>query len=183
MKAPLLLLAGLLAGCSTVQTVVEADPVIAGKTYSNKAVPLGRVRMAVNLQPQVVDADDPADAEQVDITLGFLASGEPVSVVARSGALKSKKDGAEGALAARFESRGSPIECVAEVGKELGLEYWFNGTVRAEQFKCVTLRFRLAGRQPTDPIELTFEPINVGGELVRMLPVTFAFRTEEIEAD
>ena len=173
----------LLAGCSTVQTVVEADPVIAGKTYANRPVALGQVKMAIDLQPQAVDGNDPAAAEQIDITLGFIASGEPASVVARSGALKSKQDGAEAELTARFEARGSPIECVAEVGKELGLEYWFNGTARAEQFNCVTLRFRLAGHQPTDPIELTFEPINVGGRLVRLLPVTFAFRTVEIEAD
>lgn len=184
MKVQMLVLAGLLAGCSTVQTVVEADPVIAGKTYSHKPVPLGRVKMLVELHPQTLErGDDAAGAGQIDITLGFVASGEPASVVARSGALKSKKDGQEAELAARFEARGSSIECVAEAGKELGLEYWFNGTVKGEQWKCVTLRFRLPGHQPQDPIELTFEPINVGGELVRMLPVTFAFRTVQIEAD
>ena len=186
MKAQMLLLAGLLAGCSTVQTVVEADPVIAGKTYSHKPVLLGRVKMQVDLHTQTLESDDDdaaAGAEQIDITLGFVASGEPTSVVARSGTLKSKKDGQEAELTARFEARGSSIECVAEAGKELGLEYWFNGTVKGDLWKCVTLRFRLPGHQPQDPIELTFEPINVGGELVRMLPVTFAFRTVEIEAD
>ena len=173
----------LLAGCSTAQTVVEADPVIAGKTYASRPVALGRVKMVVDLQAQVVDEDDPAAAEQVDVVLGFLAAGEPASVVARSGALKSKKDGAEAELVARFQSRGSPIECVAELGAELGLEYWFNGMVKGDQFKCVTLRFRLPGHKPGDPVELTFEPINVGGDPVRMLPVTFAFRTTEIDVD
>lgn len=173
----------LLTGCSTAQTVVEADPVIAGKTYHQKPITLGRVKMAVGLQPQIADAADPAVAEVVEVTLGFLASGEPTSVVARSGALKSRKDGAEAELITRYDTPGSSIECVGETGGELGLEYWFNGTVKGEQFKCVTLRFRLPGHQPTDPIELTFEPINVGGELVRMLPVTFAFRTVVIEAD
>ena len=46
-----------------------------------------------------------------------------------------------------------------------------------------SLRFRLPGHRPGDPLELTFEPINVNGELVRMLPVTFAYRTEVIEAE
>jgi hypothetical protein len=174
--------AALLAGCSTAQTVVEADPVIAGKTYHQKPITLGRVKMAVGLQSQIADDDDPASAEIVDVTLGFLASGEPTSVVARSGALKAK-DGAEAELVARYDTRASSIECVGETGTELGLEYWFNGTVKGEQFKCVTLRFRLPGHQPGDPVELTFEPINVGGQLVRMLPVTFAFRTVEIQAD
>ena len=174
----------LLAGCSTVQTVVEADPVIAGKTYNHQPVPLGRVKMQVDLHPQALESDgEGAGAEQIDITLGFAASGEPTSVVARSGALKSKKDGQEAELTARFEARGSSIECFAEAGKELGLEYWFNGTVKREQWNCVTLRFRLPGHQPLDPVEFTFEPINVGGNLVRILPVTFALRTVEIEAD
>lgn len=174
--------AALLAGCATAQTVVEADPVIAGKTYAARPVALGRVKMAIDLQGQVVN-EDVAAAEQLDVTLGFLAAGEPASVVARSGALVSKKDGASGELVGRFQSRGSSIECVAELGAELGLEYWFNGTVKADHFKCVTLRFRLPGHQPGDPVELTFEPINVNGQQVRMLPVTFAFRTETIEVD
>lgn len=176
--------AALLAGCTTAQTVVEADPVIAGKTYASRPVVLGRVKMAVGLQAQVVDEDDPAAAEQLDVILGFLAAGgEPTSVVARSGALKSGKDGAAGELVARFQARGSSIECVAELGGEMGLEYWFNGTVKPDQFSCVTLRFRLPGHRPGDPLELTFEPVNVGGQLVRLLPVTFTFRTVEIEVD
>lgn len=179
----LIAVAALLAGCSTAQTVIEADPVIAGKAYRQKPIALGRVKMAVGLQPQNADESDPAAAELVDVTLGFLATGEPTSVVARSGALKSGKDGALAELTARYDTRASSIECVGETGGELGPEYWFNGTVRGDQFKCVTLRFRLPGHRPGDPIELTFEPINVGGELVRMLPVTFAFRTVEIEAD
>jgi hypothetical protein len=184
MKSSMLIAAALLlGGCSTVQTVVQADPVIAGKTYANnRPVPLGRVKMSIALHPQVV-GDDAAVAEQVEITLGFAATGEPASVVARSGALKSKKDGAEAELVGRFNSSGTSIGCVAEAGGELGLEYWFNGMVKSEPWRCVTLRFRLPGHQPQDPIELTFEPINVGGELVRTLPVTFAFRTEQIEAD
>jgi hypothetical protein len=175
--------AALLAGCSTTQTVVESDPVIAGKTYASRPVALGPVKMAVDLQAQVVDDDDPAAAEQLDVTLGFLAAGEPVSVVARSGTLTSQKDGAQAALVGRFQSRGSPIECVAELGAELGPEYWFNGMVRGQQFSCVTLRFRLPGHRPGDPVELAFEPVNVGGRMMRLLPVTFVFRTETIEVD
>lgn len=183
-RTGLIAAAALLAGCATSQTVVEADPVIAGRTYVARPVALGPVKMAVDLQAQAVAEDDPASAEQLDLTLGFLAAGgEPTSVVARSGALKSTRDGALGELVARFQSRGSPIECVAELGAELGLEYWFNGTVKPEQFSCVTLRFRVPGHRPGDPLELTFEPINAGGRLIRMLPVTFNFRTVEIEAD
>jgi hypothetical protein len=175
----------LLGGCATAQTVVEADPVIAGKTYVDRPVSLGRVKMMVDLQPQVVETDDEAGAapgEQLDLTLGFLATGEAASVVARSGTLRSKKDGAAGELVARFQAGGTALGCVPTSGADLTVDYWFNGTATG-QWKCVTLRFRVPGRLPTDPLELTFEPINVGGELVRALPVTFAFRTLEIQAD
>jgi len=178
--------AALLAGCATAQTVVEADPMIAGKAYADRPVSLGRVKMMVDLHAQALggegDDGEPAAGEQIDITLGFLAAGEPASVVARSGALKSKQDGAVGELVARFQAGGTALGCVPTAGADLALDYWFNGMATA-QWKCVTLRFRVPGRQPTDPLELTFEPVNVGGELVRMLPVTFAFRTVEIQTD
>ena len=175
--------AALLGGCATAQTVVESDPVIAGKTYVDRPVSLGRVKMLVDLQPQSLEAEPeaPPPGEEVDITLGFLAAGEPTSVVARTGAL-TPKGGAPAQLVARFQVGGSAIGCVPATGDELGLEYWFNGTATA-QWKCVTLRFRVPGRQPMDPLELTFEPINVGGELQRLLPITFSFRTLEFQAD
>lgn len=176
--------AALLTGCATAQTVVEADPVIAGKAYADRPVSLGRVKMIVDMHAQMIEGEGeaPAPGEQIDITLGFLASGEPASVVARTGALKSKRDGATGELVARFQAGGTALGCVPSTGADLALDYWFNG-MTAGQWKCVTLRFRVPGRQPTDPLELTFEPVNVGGELVRMLPVTFAFRTVELETD
>lgn len=176
--------AALLGGCATAQTVVEADPVIAGKAYVDRPVSLGRVKMRVDLQPQSLEGDGegPAPGEQIDLTLGFAAAGEPVSVVARTGTLKSKKDGTEAELVARFQAGGTALGCVPTAGADLAADYWFNGTATA-QWRCVTLRFRVPGRQPTDPLELTFEPINVGGELVRTLPVSFALRTVEIQAD
>lgn len=176
--------AALLGGCATAQTVVEADPVIAGKTYVDRPVSLGRVKMRVDLHAQPVEGEEggPPPGEQIDLTLGFVATGEPASVVARSGTLRSKTDGAAGELIARFQAGGTALGCVPAAGADLALDYWFNGMATA-QWKCVTLRFRVPGRQPGDPLELAFEPINVGGELVRTLPVTFAFRTVEIEAD
>lgn len=174
--------AALLAGCGSAQTVVEADAVIAGRAYRNQPVSLGRVKLRIALQGQVADAQPP-EAEHVDLVVGFVATGEPASVVARGGRLRAKKDGAEGELVARAEARGTPLECIAEPGSELSLDYWFNGTARREAWKCVTLRFRVPGHRPGDPLELTFEPINVGGELQRLLPITFAYRTEEITAD
>lgn len=194
MLCTVLAAAALLAGCSTVLTVVEADAVIAGKTYREAPIPLGKVRMRLLLQAQVVESvdtvmwipvggDKGADPEQVDITLGFVATGEPTSVVARGGTLRSRKDGAEAELVARFQAQGTSIECVAQAGRELELDYWFNGTVKPDLWRCVTLRFRLAGHTPADPLELTLEPVNVGGRPVRVLPISFDFRTAEVSAD
>jgi hypothetical protein len=176
--------AALLAGCSTAQTVVLAEPVIAGKAYGKRPVALGAVKMTLDLQPQAAEPADAAAGEQLELTLGFLATGgETTSVVAQPGTLRSLKDGAAGELTARLAARGSPIECVAEPGLELGNDYWFNGTVGPREFKCVVLRFRVPGHRPGDPLELSFEPVNVGGRPVRVLPVTFAYRTQELEVD
>ena len=182
MRTLAVLLVTLLAGCSSVQTVIEGDAVIAGKTYRNQAIALGRVKLRVALPGRDALAQPP-EAEVVDVLVGFIATGEPSSVVARGGRLRAKKDGAEGELLARADARGTALECVADVGGELSTDYWFNGTARREAWKCVTLRFRVPGHRPGDPLELTFEPVNVGGELQRLLPITFAYRTEEITAD
>ncbi|HUR40363.1 MAG TPA: hypothetical protein VM240_04265 [Verrucomicrobiae bacterium] len=174
--------AALLAGCgSTPQTVIEADTVIAGRSYRNQAVSLGRVKLRVALLPQAPVAD--GEPAPVEIMVGFATSGEPLSVVAAGGSLVAKKDGARGELVGRQQARGTGLECVAENQAELGLEYWFNGKVQRDSWRCVVLRFTLAGHRPGDPLELQFEPINVGGELQRLLPVTFAYRTEQLEAE
>lgn len=186
--------AAVLAGCSTVQTVTEADAVIAGKTYHEEPIPLGKVRMRLMLQAQVVasvntvmwipvGAEAGSDPEQVDITLGFVASGEPTSVIVRSGTLRSMKDGQEAEFVARFLAQGTSIECLAQAGAELDVDYWFNGMARPGAWQCVTLRFRLPGHAPADPLELTLEPISVGGRPVRVLPIGFSFRTAEVSAD
>lgn len=182
MRTWIVVAAALLAGCSSAQTVVEGDAVIAGRTYRNQAIPLGRVKLRVALQGQDAQAQPP-ESELVDLLVGFIATGEPASVVARGGRLRAKRGGAEGELLARADARGTALECIADVGGELSPDYWFNGTARRESWKCVTLRFRVPGHRPGDPLELTFEPVNVGGELQRLLPITFAYRTEEITAD
>jgi hypothetical protein len=170
----------LLAGCSTVQTVTEADTMIGGRAYRDQPIDLGRVKMMVTLQPQVKEGEKfVTDPEHVEIVIGFLTGGEATSVVAHSGTLVSRKDGKAAELVARFQARGNDARCLAETVGELTTDYWFNGRAGAEAWKCALLRFRLPGHQPTDPLDLNLEPVNVGGELVRVLPVTFVFRTTQ----
>lgn len=175
------IIAALLAGCSTVKTVTEADTVIGGRAYRDQAIDLGRVKMRLALQPQVKEDEKfVTDPEQIDIVIGFLTAGEPTSVVVAPGRLLSKRDGKLAELTARFQAHGSAQGCGTDAAGELSLDYWFNARADAATWKCATLRFRLPGHQPEDPLEMTFEPVNVAGELVRVLPVSFRFRTFQV---
>ena len=187
MQARLLIVAvALVAGCGGVETrVAQADPLIAGRSYAHQPISLGAVKMHVSMLDQVLESHSRmvSDPEQIDVVLGFVATGDVTSVVAGSGALKSKKDGSVAELVARYQARGSSLECVAETGAELSADYWFNGSVKPEQWKCVVLRFHLAGHQALDPLELSFDPVNVGGEVQRLLPVGFVLHAEVLKAD
>lgn len=167
----------LLAGCAVEQTRIEADPVIGGRAYPGKPIDLGRLKMIVALQPQIRENDKfVTDPEQLDIVLGFLAAGEPASVVVSAGRLASLRTGHEAQLATRFQAQGNAQGCGGEPLGELSTDYWFNARADATDWKCALLRFRLPGHEPGEPLELRIAPVNVGGELVRVLPVSFAYR-------
>lgn len=174
------LLALVLAGCAGGSGPgVEADAVIAGKRYADAPVALGPVRMHLRLREGTAPADEALAPENLELSLGFLAAGEDARVVLRGATLAYGGEGRAAELVTRHQARGDGAGCESARGAGLSLDYWFNATVTGEFFNCVTLGFVTPGRRAGDALELRMEPLNVNGELIRALPVTFARRAPQ----
>ena len=168
-SVPILLVAAVLAGCAGAPAVVESDPVIAGKRYADAPIALGAVQMRLRLR-------EGASPENLQLSLGFRAARERARVVVSGAALKYGKDGAVAEVVTRHEALGDAQGCPVSTDSVLPVDYWFNATVDAQAWTCVTLALVTPGRLAGDALELRFEPVNVDGELVRALPVTFVKR-------
>jgi hypothetical protein len=166
----------LLAGCAGAPPVIEADPVIAGKRYVDAPIVLGAVKMRLMLRDGAAPRDAARAPENLQLSLGFLAAHDRARVVVSGATLRYGKDGKVADAVTRHEALGSAQGCPVEATSLLSLDYWFNATVNAESWTCVTLAFVTPDRLAGDTLELRFEPLNVDGELVRALPVTFARR-------
>jgi len=160
----------LLAGCAAAPVETVSDPVIAGTRYRGAPIELGAIKMQLALREGAV-------AENVRLTLGVLASGDTARVVLSRAQLRYGGKAAE--LATRHATPGTAMGCADEAGALLEPDYWFNATVTTKSWSCVTLAFLLPGRKAGDALELRVEPLNVEGELVHMLPVTFMPRAPE----
>jgi hypothetical protein len=127
---------------------------------------------------------DPAlstNPEQVDLTIGLRSARHATGMVVISGGLRYGADRRDAAVAGRVRVAGTAEGCTTETLPELveiGLDYLFNATVGAEAWTCVTVRFQAPGRAPLDPLYLALNPISFGGELIRVLPIELAPRTE-----
>ena len=181
MRCGALVLGVLLAGCAGggSDPGVEADAVIAGKRYADAPVALGPVQMHLRLREGVPPADEALAPENLELSLGFLATGESARVVLRGATLAYGSEGRAAELVTRHQARGDTAGCELARGAGLNLDYWFNATVTGEFFNCVTLGFVTPGRRAGDVLELRMEPLNVNGELIRALPVTFATRAPQ----
>ncbi|MGH8482687.1 MAG: hypothetical protein ACRES8_09510, partial [Nevskiaceae bacterium] len=82
-------------------------------------------------------------------------------------------------LVTRQQAQGSAQGCAPGGSAPLALDYWFNATVTAESWTCVTLAFVMPGRRAGDALELRMESLTVDGEVVHTLPVSFATRAPE----
>jgi hypothetical protein len=176
MKA-LLLGAVLLSGCGGAPAVREADPVIAGKRYGDAPILLGAIKMRLRLREGAAPRDAARAPESLQLSLGFLGANDAARVVLSGAALGYGGKTAEAVT--RHAARGSAEACEMDGATLLPLDYWFNATVTPESWSCVTLAFVTPGRAAADALELRFEPLNVDGELVRALPVTFVPRVVE----
>ena len=163
------LAAGVLAGCARAPIERAADPVIAGTRHAG-AIELGPVRMHLVLHEDAT----PANAR---LSLGFVAAGDAARVVMSRATLGYAGRAAE--LVARQAAPGAASGCAAGGGKGLDLDYWFNATVTAESWTCVTLAFVMPQRRAGDALELRIESLTIDGEVVHTLPVTFARRAAE----
>jgi hypothetical protein len=168
----------LLAGCGGAP-VVEADPVIAGKRYVNAPVSFGPVKMMLRIREGAPNKDEKLGPENFELSLGFLAAHDTARVVLSSATLSYGADGKVAEPVTRNQAKGSAQGCTLESSAVLGQEYWFNATVNEEFWNCVTIGFVTPGRLATDALELRMEPLNVNGELIRALPITFAVREPE----
>lgn len=171
----LLLGAASLAGCGGAPTVVEADAVIAGKRYVDQPVVLGAVKMWLKVREGAAPADETKGPENLELSLGFLAKHEDAKVILSSATL-SYGEGKTAEISTRHAAKGTDKGCEMERGAGLTLDYWFNATVNDEFWNCVTIALVTPGRMKTDVLELKMEPINVNGEQVRTLPITFVVR-------
>jgi hypothetical protein len=172
-SVPILFL--MLAGCTGAPVVVESDAVIAGKRYADAPILLGAVQMRLLLREGAAPRDAARAPENLQLSLGFRARQERARVIVSGATLKY---GAQGVaeVVTRHEALGSAQGCPVEGTSVLPLDYWFNATVDAQAWTCVTLALVTPGRLAGDALELRFEPVNVDGELVRALPVTFVKR-------
>lgn len=168
-------LAVLLAGCAGAPPVVEADAVIAGKRYVAAPVSLGPVKMLLRVR-EGTPAGDPALAPQnLQLSLGFRATHDATRVLL-SRATLAYGDGGAAELVTRHEALGSEQGCPLDAASVLPPDYWFNASVGPQAWTCVTLGLVTPGRRAGDTLELRMEPLNVNGELIRALPITFAVR-------
>jgi len=168
----------LLAACGSAP-VVEADPVIAGKRYVNAPMSLGPLKMMLRIREGAPPKDETLSPENLELSLGFLAAHDTVRVVLSTATLTYGKDGKAAEAMTRNQAKGSAQGCTLENTAVLTQDYWFNATVNEEFWNCVTIAFVTPGRLKTDTLELRMEPLNVNGELIRALPVTFAVRVTE----
>ena len=159
-----------LAGCAAAPVETVSDPVIAGTRYRGAPIELGPVRMLLTLR----DGDVAGNAR---LTLGVLATGDAARVVLSRAQLRYGGKPAE--LVTRHAAPGTAMGCADEGGAVLDTDYWFNAAVTSKSWSCVTLAFLMPGRKPGDVLELRMEPLNVGGELVHTLPVTFTPRAPD----
>lgn len=165
----------MLAGCGSTPVRVEADPVMAGKRYVDAPMMLGAVQMRLQLREGAAPRDAARAPENLQLSLGFRARHDRARVIVSSATLKYGANGV-GEVVTRHEALGSAQGCPVEASSVLPLDYWFNATVDAETWTCVTLALVTPGRLAADALELRFDPVNVDGELVRALPVTFVKR-------
>ena len=172
-SVPILLL--VLAGCAGAPAGVESDPVIAGKRYADAPIMLGAVQMRLLLREGAAPRDETRAPENLQLSLGFRAARERARVVVSGATLRYGKDGVA-EVVTRHEALGSAQGCPVEASSVLPPDYWFNATVDEQAWTCVTLALVTPGRLAGDALELRFEPVNVDGELVRALPVTFVKR-------
>jgi hypothetical protein len=171
----LLLLAMALAGCAGAPIVVEADPVIAGKRYADAPILLGAVQMRLRLREGAAPRDAARAPENLQLSLGFRARSDRARVIVSGATLRYGTDGVA-EVVTRHEALGSAQDCPVDAHSVLPLDYWFNATVDAQVWTCVTLGLVTPGRRAGDALELRLEPVNVDGELVRALPATFVKR-------
>jgi len=169
------LTAALLAGCAGAPAVVEADPVIAGKRYVDAPIMLGAVQMQLRLREGAAPRDAARAPENLQLSLGFRARRDRARVIV-SGATLKYGQGGVAEVVTRHEALGSAQGCPLEASSVLPTDYWFNATVDAQAWTCVTLALVTPGRLAGDALELRLDSVNVDGELVRALPVTFVKR-------
>ena len=171
----MLLLVLALAGCAGAPAVVEADPVIAGKRYADAPIGLGAVQMRLRLREGAAPRDAARAPENLQLSLGFRATRDRARVIVSGATLRYGTD-AVAEVVTRHEALGSAQGCPVDASSVLTPDYWFNATVDAQGWTCVTLGLVTPGRRAGDALELRFDPVNVDGELVRALPVTFVKR-------
>lgn len=176
-SVPILLLALTVAltGCAGAPGVVDSDPVIAGKRYADAPILLGAVQMRLQLREGAAPRDAARAPENLRLSLGFRAGQDRARVIVSGATLTYGQDGVA-EVVTRHEALGSAQGCPIDASSVLPLDYWFNATVDAQAWTCVTLALVTPGRLAGDALELRFDPVNVDGELVRALPVTFARR-------
>ena len=172
------LLGASMAGCAGgAPERAVADPVMAGKRYVDAPMSLGAVKMLLKAYEGAAGSGEQSGPQNVELSLGFLAQGETAKVIV-SGATVAYGD-KTGELVTRHESLGSAQGCGADRAASLPEDYWFNASVGDKLWSCVTLAIVTPGRLAGEALELRMQPINVNGELVRVLPVTFVTRPPE----
>lgn len=165
-----------LTGCAGAPPVVEADPVIAGKRYVDAPVSLGPVKMLLRVREGAPASDAALAPQNLQLSLGFLARNDTARVVLSRATLVYGADGTTAEVVTRHEALGSAQGCPMDGASVLPPDYWFNASVGPQTWICVTLGLVTPGRRAGDVLELRMEPLNVNGELIRALPITFAQR-------
>jgi hypothetical protein len=175
--AGFVLLAALAVGCAGAPERTVADPVMAGKRYVDTPMSLGAVKMLLKVYDGAAGSGADSGPQNLELSLGFLARNETAKVIVSSATIGY--GGKTGELVTRHESLGSAQGCGSDRAAVLPEDYWFNAAVTDQLWSCVTLAIVTPGRMASDALELRMEPINVNGELVRVLPVTFVKRPPE----
>lgn len=163
------------AGCAGAPPVVEADAVIAGKRYVDAPVSLGPVNMLLRVREGTPPRDPELAPQNLQLSLGFRATHDTARVVLSRATLAYGAGGAA-EVVTRHEALGSAQGCPMDGASVLPPDYWFNASVGPQTWICVTLGLVTPGRRAGDVLELRMEPLNVNGELIRALPITFAMR-------
>ena len=190
------LVAGSLSSCSGVTVYVDHIPYAPGYTFVDKTVSISGVDMRIELSGKML--------EQTTYVLGIpfrekLIDAAPDRIVADLGFTSHQGTSlvqlAPGTLLDRRLGLSSPTRIAATSMGKSKLCYYHTYVrvddqtataaklvVNQDEWTCAIVEFTIPGYQHDDALELILGPIDVGGKIISLPPISFSLGTRKTVA-